>query len=225
MTTLRDTNNFGTVKSIRVADKIAWAENDVTDSAYLAYLYKLPTNRTFWVKQGNYGTFAYPEDYRSWLDIFLYPDLEMKQGYKLIEVSVSASHPLDCWLLPFVDMTPHADNNGQHYGTHPTGAWVIEKKLLDVFVNASQGKGALPGVQAPPPIGSVKVMGFSKNQRYLNIRTEPNEKAKIISWLYKGDTVILLPDTEVKDGTYIWRKVKKLNFVGWVAWNLVLISL
>ncbi len=46
------------------------------------------------------------------------------------------SHPKDIYFFTFYDLTSGTDQNGNHYGSHPCGVWLISPEQLALIMGA-----------------------------------------------------------------------------------------
>lgn len=88
------------------------------------------------------GGWIIPPD-RSLSMIYLYPEAYDEQnnpwGFQMIIVYSSGIYPDVVLPMVFTNMTPFADANGNHFGTHPCYAFIMPRAEFDAWISEVGG--------------------------------------------------------------------------------------
>lgn len=124
---------FGVPVAGQGYDTTTWTDYSLDTKAIQAVL-NINAERSFWVGYEN-GGFAWTNDVMPELTL----TFTMVDGSeRWLDVFWSEQTPDAYYALPFANTTPYADQNGEHYGTHPCAAILMTEQeylaLLDVLI-------------------------------------------------------------------------------------------
>lgn len=112
-------------------DTTTWTDYNLDAQAIQAVL-NINSDRSFWVGYEN-GGFAWTNDVMPELTL----TFTMADGSeRWFDVFWSEQTPDAYYALPFANPTPYADNNGEHYGTHPCAAILMTAPEYQALLSA-----------------------------------------------------------------------------------------